>query len=132
MQHGQNRRWYVILPSALNAYSFPSLSLPHPQFLPFDANQHAIATDMFQVSAPSWSACMDSCAQYNLFHDGLQSLGDMPSCAGISYVPEWSVHPEYAYSNYTTRGSCWLKSDMSGLPGNWPFYAEVVSALRVQ
>jgi len=75
---------------------------------------------------------MDSCAQYNAFYGGFQSSGNVPSCAGISYVPEWSVHPEYAYSNYSTTGSCWLKKEMGGLPGGWPFYSEVVSAVRVQ
>jgi hypothetical protein len=74
---------------------------------------------------------MDACAQYNIFYAAFQSTGNAPSCAGISYVPEWSVHPEYAYSNYSTRSSCWLKDDMSGLPGSWKFTTEVVSAVRL-
>lgn len=83
--------------------------------------------DMFQISTPSWSACMDSCAQYNKYY---QPNNGTTLCAGVSYVPEWSVHPEYAYSNYSNSGSCWFKDDMSGLPGNWPFRTEVVSAIR--
>ncbi|KAH7410140.1 hypothetical protein DE146DRAFT_339798 [Phaeosphaeria sp. MPI-PUGE-AT-0046c] len=83
--------------------------------------------DMFQISTPSWAACMDACAQYNTYH---QTANSTTLCAGVSYVPEWSVHPEYAYSNYTNNGSCWFKDEMGGLPGNWPFTTEVVSAIR--
>lgn len=82
---------------------------------------------MFQINTPSWAACMDACAQYNTYQ---QTANGTTLCAGVSYVPEWSVHPEYAYSNYTNNGSCWFKDDMSDLPGNWPFATEVVSSIR--
>ncbi|KAF2471010.1 uncharacterized protein BDR25DRAFT_29027 [Lindgomyces ingoldianus] len=86
--------------------------------------------DMFQISTPSWDSCMDACAQYSNFFADQDSQGSLPTCEGISYVPEWSVHPEYAYSNYSTRGSCWLKNSMDGLPGPWSLLAEVVSSVR--
>ncbi|ORY14211.1 hypothetical protein BCR34DRAFT_242684 [Clohesyomyces aquaticus] len=86
--------------------------------------------DMFQVSTPSWESCMDACAQYGSFFAAQQTLGSFAPCVGVSYVPEWSVHPEYAYGNYSTRGSCWLKSNMDGLPGGWGLPTEVVSSVR--
>ena len=85
---------------------------------------------MFQISTPSWSSCMDACAEYSAFFTDLETKGSTPPCAGVSYVPEWSVHPEYAQSNYSTRGSCWFKYDMDSLGNGWHLAAEVVSAVR--
>ncbi|KAH7138395.1 hypothetical protein B0J11DRAFT_14473 [Dendryphion nanum] len=90
--------------------------------------------DMFQISAPSWSACMDACAQYIDFFGTLETKGSTPTCAGISYVPEWSLYPEYAMGNYSTRGSCWIKSRVDGgmkVGAGWHLPAEVVSSVRV-
>lgn len=89
--------------------------------------------DMIQISTPSWSSCMDACAQYTDFFATLETKGATPNCAGISYVPEWSLFPQWAFGNYSTRGSCWLKSRMDGLRigGGWSLPAEVVSSLRV-
>lgn len=73
---------------------------------------------------------MDACAEYNDFVNKLQSKGSTPACGGVSYVPEWSAHPEYAASNYTTSGSCWFKSNMDGSKDDWVVNTEVVSSVR--
>ncbi|KAF2006752.1 hypothetical protein P154DRAFT_517779 [Amniculicola lignicola CBS 123094] len=90
-----------------------------------------IGADMFQISTPSWETCIDACLELRGFISSLETNVSMPQCIGLSYVPEWSLHPEYARGNYSTPGSCWLKNAMGGLKEgrDWQPGTEVVSAV---
>jgi hypothetical protein len=86
--------------------------------------------DMFQIQTPSWTACMDACAEYASFFASLEAKGSLPTCAGVSWVPEWTLHPEYSTGNYSwAKGSCWLKSSMVGWKDGWRTGGEVVSGV---
>jgi len=43
--------------------------------------------DIFQITAPSFDACMQSCSSYNSSKVGKAS--EAPSCEGVTFVPEW-------------------------------------------
>lgn len=115
-------------PASNNTFYASDLGTNSTTFLML-CNRLKVGADMFQVAAPSWTSCMDACAEYNAFLRTRESRGTMPPCRGVSWVPEWSVHPEWAYGNYSTRGSCWLKGSVKDLQSEWVVGAEVVTGV---
>lgn len=82
--------------------------------------------DIVAITISSWDLCMESCANFNNYKGQSPNAGE--TCMGVVFVPSW-FNTEYAISNISFTGNCFLKYNMTAVFTNDKYYETVSSRL---
>ena len=90
-------------------------------------NQDMPVLDLFEIFAPSFEACMNSCSSYR--SSRAVKANESQSCEGVTFVPEWLNMTLATEMNY--GGNCFLKhgpllvSNLRPIPDVGGFYTMI-------